>query len=171
MPDLARLERDEVAQGARGGVVKAKAHPAKATGASPRPAGADGPTPTVTRADLPTAAPDRQPECRSGRRRRQAGSVAAGDPLLQVRRLGADRGVVAVAGVHHRLGRQRQQLVPDRLTMVGKSLNDRPVAPGPPLNSVSPVKTTPSAGRVEAAGTGGVAGGVQHVQVDVADRG
>ena len=28
--------------------------------------------------------------------------------------------------------------------MVGKSENERPVAPGPPLNSVSPVKTAPS---------------------------
>ena len=34
--------------------------------------------------------------------------------------------------------------------MVGKSLNERPVAPGPPWNRVSPVKTAPSVGRVEA---------------------
>lgn len=30
--------------------------------------------------------------------------------------------------------------------IVGKSEYDRPVAPGPPLNIVSPEKTTPSAG-------------------------
>ncbi len=28
--------------------------------------------------------------------------------------------------------------------MVGKSLKDRPVAPGPPWNSVSPLNTVPS---------------------------
>ena len=39
-------------------------------------------------------------------------------------------------------------------TIVGWSLNDRPVAPGPPQNSVSPVKTVPRLRRVEAGAAG-----------------
>ena len=40
------------------------------------------------------------------------GSVAAGDPLVEVRGLGADRRVVAVPGVDDRLRRQREQAAP-----------------------------------------------------------
>ena len=49
-------------------------------------------------------------------------SVPPGDPFLEVRGLGADGRVVAVAGAHHRLGRQRQQPVRIESMIVGKSL-------------------------------------------------
>jgi hypothetical protein len=53
--------------------------------------------------------------------------------------------------------------------MVGKSLNERPVAPGPPLKRVSPEKRTPSVRHREAAGPGRVTRRVQHPHLDVAD--
>ena len=49
-----------------------------------------------------------------------------------------------MAGVHDRLLRQGEQLGADRSMMVPKSEYDRPVAPGPPANRVSPLKTAPS---------------------------
>ena len=52
-------------------------------------------------------------------------------------------------------------------TMVGKSLNDLPVAPGPPRKSVSPLKQHPQRGCVEAAGARRVPRRVQHGQLDV----
>ena len=47
--------------------------------------------------------------------------------------------------------RQREQPVRMLSMIVGKSLNDRPVAPGPPLNSVSPQNSTAAVGVVQAA--------------------
>src|SRR4029077_14301318 len=72
-------------------------------------------------------------------------------------RLGADRGVIPVAGVHDRAVGEREQSGADAgdgrwaggsrrsrmlRRIVGRSENERPVAPGPPLNSVSPEKRT-----------------------------
>ena len=48
-------------------------------------------------------------------------------------------------------------------TMVSKSLYERPVAPGPPAKSVSPVNTAPSSGAWKRTRRG-VPGGVQHPQ-------
>src|SRR5664279_3114930 len=42
-------------------------------------------------------------------------SVTPDDPVVQLRGLGADGGVVAVAGVHHGRGRQGQQPVGNRI--------------------------------------------------------
>src|SRR3546814_18264383 len=44
-----------------------------------------------------------------------SGSGASGDPLLQVGGVGADGGVVAVAGVHERVGWQGEELRADAL--------------------------------------------------------
>src|SRR5882757_4138472 len=41
-------------------------------------------------------------------------SVAAGNPLVEMRCLGTDLGVIAVSGVDGRLGGQGQQPLPDR---------------------------------------------------------
>ena len=54
--------------------------------------------------------------------------------------------------------------------IVGKSLKLRPVAPGPPQNSVSPLNNTGAAigagdGRVEAATAGAVSRGVEHPEL------
>ena len=46
--------------------------------------------------------------------------------------------------------------------IVGKSENDRPVAPGPPWNSVSPLNSDSGVGVVQADGAGRVARGVQY---------
>lgn len=54
-----------------------------------------------------------------------AGSVAPVDPFLQMRSLGTDAGRITVAGVDHRLGRKRQEPVPDRID------DGREVAVGP----------------------------------------
>jgi hypothetical protein len=97
------------------------------------------------------------------------GSVAAVEPLLQVRGLRADRRRVAVAGEHDGVGRQGQEAGRVIESMiVGKSLNDRPVAPGPPLKRVSPEKSTPSAGAWRQHAPGACPG-VCSVQLDVAD--
>ena len=53
--------------------------------------------------------------------------------------------------------------------MVGKSENDRPVAPGPPENRVSPLNTAPSSGAYQHTEPGGVAGGVQRAQFGAGD--
>ena len=139
----AGFDRLERAQGARGGVMKAKAHPVKVTGASPssEPRRRRSPSP-VTACPDPLRAPHRRNRGAVGAGSRasgtkwvwtgrrgsgQDGSVAAVDPLLQVRRLGADRGVVAVAGVH-RPSPAAASSSRSRIdsTIVGKSLYDRP---------------------------------------------
>ena len=68
-------------------------------------------------------------------------SPAPVDPLLEVRALGADRGVEAVAGQHERVGREREQPAVDRLDDRSKSPPSNLVLPGPPGNSVSPLKS------------------------------
>jgi hypothetical protein len=61
-------------------------------------------------------------------------------------RLGADGGGVAVPGVHPGLLGQGEEPFADGFHDRGKSENDRPVAPGPPLNNVSPENRTPASG-------------------------
>ena len=73
--------------------------------------------------------------------------MTAADPLLEVGRLGADRRGLAVPGEDDGLGRQRQERPRIDPTMVGKSLYERPVAPGPPRKRVSPLNTSPSVGK------------------------
>ncbi len=72
--------------------------------------------------------------------------MPARDPLVVVHDLVADAGGVAVTGVDDRVAGS----VPSRSEMdsrmVGKSEKDRPVAPGPPLNRVSPLNTAPRSG-------------------------
>ena len=53
----------------------------------------------------------------------------------------ARRRAVAVAGVHDGLGREREESGADRLDDRREVAELRPVAPGPPQNSVSPLKT------------------------------
>ena len=76
-----------------------------------------------------------------------------------------DRGVVAVTSLHDGRPGQGEQLVDDALSPAARrSLKLRPVAPGPPLNRVSPVKTVARSVGVEADRPRRVARGVQHGQ-------
>ena len=72
--------------------------------------------------------------------------------------LGADRGVVAVAGVHDRRRRAARTASPGSTPRSGRSsLNDRPVAPGPALEEGVAGEDAAEVGRVEADRAGRVA--------------
>ena len=91
------------------------------------------------------------------------GSVAAAEPLLEVRCLVADRGRVAVAGVHDRLGRQRQQLLadrPDDRVEVAEAAPRRTGTAAEQRVAREQVGAVGGVGVVEAAAAGGVARGV-----------
>ena len=89
-------------------------------------------------------------------------SVAERDDLV------ADAGVVAVAGVHDGLGRQREQARADRLDDRVEVRERAPVAPGPPLNSVSPEKTRVFAASWRLTPPGEWPGRVQRDELDAA---
>ena len=69
-------------------------------------------------------------------------SPAPVDPLLQVGALGADRGVVAVAGHHDRVGGELGEQAVDRADDGVEVAALELVLPGPPGNSVSPLNST-----------------------------
>ena len=105
-----------------------------------------------------------------------ASSVAAVDPLLQVRLLRADRGGVAVAGVDHGGLRQREQALADGLDDrvevrvraaggAGPAL-EQGVAGEHDAGRGAVVAGLAQRGGVQADRAGGVAGGVQHPQLD-----
>ena len=69
------------------------------------------------------------------------------DPVVVGRRLGADGRVGPVPRVHHGLVRQREQPGPDGVQDgAGSRCATAPSHPGPPANSVSPLKTVPRSG-------------------------
>ena len=72
--------------------------------------------------------------------------MAPGDPLLEMRGLGADRGGVAVSGADGGVACRVSGRVRMESMIVSNEENDRPVAPGPTRKSVSPVNTVPSSG-------------------------
>ncbi len=72
--------------------------------------------------------------------------MTSGYPFLVVDDLVADGGAVAVAGVHDGVAGQLPSRSEIDCRIVGKSEYERPVAPGPPENKVSPLNTTPRSG-------------------------
>ena len=95
--------------------------------------------PRAERRGDPPAARAHEPAARTGTT--PTGAVTgSGD----VRRLRGDRRVVAVPGADDGVAGQRQQPRADRRRgSSGGRCSERPVAPGPPQNSVSPVNTVP----------------------------
>ncbi|KRQ41459.1 hypothetical protein AOT92_11915 [Mycobacteroides sp. H101] len=71
--------------------------------------------------------------------------MPARHPIVVVHDLVTDGGRIAMTGVDHRIGGEMGRPEMDR-KIVGKSENDRPVAPGPPWNRVSPENTARSSG-------------------------
>ena len=89
--------------------------------------------------------------------------------LTEARLLGADGGVVAVAGVYDGVVGQREQPGPDRLDdQVGVAEGAAGRA-GPALEERVAGEDTAEVGGVQADGAGRVAGGVQHGQRGAAD--
>src|SRR3546814_12483196 len=99
-----------------------------------------------------------------------SGSGASGDPLLQVGGVGADGGVVAVAGVHERVGWQGEELRADALDDRREA---REAAAGGARSALEEgVGAEHPAGRLlaEADPAGSVARRVAHAQVAPARR-